>query len=149
MLHGSARLEPKSTQERIYVDNYIQAIQEHYLYYIQKIYYYHKTKLNTNISIIIIGVAEPLQLIFLLSVLPKPPLPKRISERKLMYCLTYSFIWNEESDKISRHVIIGNYSQRGLKMLSLPSLITGSIIAWVKWFIMWTIQENENIFFEY
>ena len=47
------------------------------------------------------------QLIFLLSVLPKPPEGFLQEINSLMY----SFIWNGKPDKISRHTIIGDYSQ--------------------------------------
>ena len=61
------------------------------------------------------------QLIYLFSVLPKPP-----------ESLLFKFIWNGKPDKISRKTLIGDYMDGGLKMLHLPSTISGLKIAWVK-----------------
>ena len=85
------------------------------------------------------------QLIFLLSVLPKPPEGFLQEIDSLMY----SFIWNGKPDKINRHTIIGDYSQGGLKMLHLPSVITGLKIAWVKRIIDVDNTGKWKCFFEY
>ena len=69
------------------------------------------------------------QLIFLLSVLPSPPEPfmKEIDD------IIYSFLWDNKPDKLSRRtIIIGDYSQGGLKMFHFPSVNAGLKIAWIK-----------------
>ena len=46
--------------------------------------------------------------------------------------MLYSFIWSKKPDKINRKTIIGDYSQGGLRMLHIQSVIAGLKIAWVK-----------------
>ena len=46
--------------------------------------------------------------------------------------MIYSFIWSKKPDKINRKTIIGDYSEGGLQMLHVQSVITGLKIAWVK-----------------
>ena len=68
------------------------------------------------------------QLIYLLSVLPKPP----DSFLKEVESVLFKFIWNGKPDKINRKTLIGDFVDGGLKMLHLPSIISGLKIAWVK-----------------
>ena len=68
------------------------------------------------------------QLIFLFSVLPDPP-THFIQE---LDSLVFNFIWSGKPDKVKRKTIIGNYSEGGLRMCHIPSLLKGLKIAWVK-----------------
>ena len=71
------------------------------------------------------------QLIFLLSVLPKPP----ESFLQELESIIFSFIWDKKPDKINRKTIIGDYETGGLKMLHIRSIIMGLKIAWIKRFL--------------
>ena len=68
------------------------------------------------------------QLVFLFSVLPKPP----NNFIKELNSVIYNFIWSGKPDKISRNTIIGDYEKGGLKMIHISSIITGLNVAWVK-----------------
>jgi len=68
------------------------------------------------------------QLIFLFSILPKPP----DNFLKELDTVLYKFIWCNKPDKVARKTIIGDYSVGGLRMMHIPSVITGLKIAWVK-----------------
>jgi hypothetical protein len=68
------------------------------------------------------------QLIFLFSMLPKPP----DSFLKELDTLVYTFIWCNKPDKVNRKTIIGDYSDGGLRMMHIPSIIRGIKVAWVK-----------------
>jgi len=68
------------------------------------------------------------QLVFLFSVLPKPP-DNFINE---LNSVIYKFIWSGKPDKISRSSLIGDYEKGGLKMVHVPSIIKGLKIAWIK-----------------
>ena len=71
------------------------------------------------------------QLVFLLSVLPKPP-DKFLKD---LNSIIFNFIWSGKPDKISRNTIIGDYEKRSLKMIHIPSVITGLKVAWIKRFL--------------
>ena len=68
------------------------------------------------------------QLIFLFSVLPKPP----DNFLKEIDSIIFKFIWSGKPDKLSRKSIIGDYEKGGLKMVHIPSVINGLKVAWVK-----------------
>ena len=84
------------------------------------------------------------QLVFLFSVLPKPP-DTFIKEIESMI---YSFIWSKKPDKISRKTIIGDYSEGGLKITHVQSVITGLKIAWVKRLLNSDSKGSWKSFFE-
>jgi hypothetical protein len=60
--------------------------------------------------------------------LPKPP----DSFLKELDTLVYTFIWCNKPDKVNRKTIIGDYSDGGLRMMHIPSIIRGIKVAWVK-----------------
>ena len=39
--------------------------------------------------------------------------------------IIFNFIWSGKPDKISRNTIIGDYEKGGLRMIHIPSVITG------------------------
>ena len=47
--------------------------------------------------------------------------------------MVYKFIWSGKPEKVKRLIVIGDYSEGGLRMCHIPSLIKGLKIAnWVK-----------------
>ena len=85
------------------------------------------------------------QLIFLLSVLPDPP-AQFIKE---LDAVVYKFIWSGKPEKVKRLTVIGDYSEGGLRMCHIPSLIKGLKIAWVKRLIDSKNTGKWKIFFDY
>ena len=85
------------------------------------------------------------QLVFLLSVLPKPP-DKFLKD---LNSIIFNFIWSGKPDKISRNTIIGDYEKGGLKMIHIPSVITGLKVAWIKCLLDVIYDGNWKCFYKY
>ena len=72
------------------------------------------------------GVQYPLkslvisQLVFLLSVLPKPP-HKFLKD---LNSIIFNFIWSGKPDKTSRNTIIGDFEKGGLRMIHIFPLLS-------------------------
>ncbi len=84
------------------------------------------------------------QLIYLLSVLPKPS----NEFLKDLDTVLYKFIWANKPDKVSRKTIVGDYQDGGLKMMHIPSMIKGLKIAWVKRLLDDNNKGNWKCFYE-
>ena len=63
-----------------------------------------------------------------LTVLPDPPL-EIISEIQLEFLI---FLWSGKSDKIKRNILIGDFSQGGIKMPHILSFCHALKFSWVK-----------------
>ena len=69
------------------------------------------------------------------------PLPTNVKAIKEVNKLFFSFLWNGSGDKITRDIIINDYSNGGLKMIDIQSFSKSLKATWIK---KYSDEENQG-----
>ena len=81
-------------------------------------------------KVLIIKALAISQIIHLANLTPFPD--DKISE---IETILYEFIWNGQTDKVKRSLLIQSYEKGGQKMVNLKALITCQKLKWVKLYL--------------